>query len=418
MKIKIDGRSFIYPDSDIEWFDSLGNVKYKLMDRIVRSRPNRGDKFEPDNWENFNKTELKDKTVWVSKSRNSHHNNFEIEKKVEVKKDMVKIKSGGKWHEYPDDQIKSWDSEGNIEWSDKIHWKFLRGRPSKGDEFVYDEARFIRLSNKNINKLSLNSVSKPVFFDFDKFKSIDRDKLIKIDGLTILIKSFMRPECVNNLLMSIRMRYDIKIIIIDDSENPLNFDYDDNIKTYNIEFDSGLSAGRNFGVSKVKTPYFLLCDDDFEFTDNTDLVNWLEIIKNSDLDILGGDVIMNGNRIDYFGLIEKVDDRLYYRHGNHNINEFYTEYDLILNFFIAKTKKIKKYKWNDSLKLAEHTAFFFEHKGKLKIAHTKLFSVNHQQVRDLEYSKYRVRAKEFFKKWMNDKDISELINFKGEKIKI
>ncbi len=121
MKIKINGRSFIYPDSDIEWFDSLGNVKYKLMDRIVRSRPKSGDKFEPESWDNFNKTELKDKTVWVSKSRNSHHNNFEIEKKVEVKKDMVRIKSGGKWHEYPDDQIKSWDSEGNIEWSDNIH---------------------------------------------------------------------------------------------------------------------------------------------------------------------------------------------------------------------------------------------------------------------------------------------------------
>ena len=152
MKIKINGRSFIYPDSDIEWFDSLGNVKYKLMDRIVRSRPNRGDKFEPDNWENFNKTELKDKTVWVSKSRNSHHNNFEIEKKVEVKKDMVKIKSGRKWHEYPDDQIVSWDSEGNIEWSDKIHWKFLKGRPSKGDEFVYDENNFFEV-NKKMNYL-------------------------------------------------------------------------------------------------------------------------------------------------------------------------------------------------------------------------------------------------------------------------
>jgi hypothetical protein len=76
-----------------------------------------------------------------------------------------------------------------------------------------------------------------------------------------------------------------------------------------------------------------------------------------------------------------------------------------------KTKKIKKYKWDDSLKLAEHTAFFFEHKGKLKIAHTKLFSVNHQQVRELEYTNYRNRAKHFFKEWMIRKGVNEVIDF-------
>ena len=412
MKLFIGATQFNVPDENVLFYNENGVVSSNLtMGRVF-------DKMIPDDPNNFKMVDVRGVKHWYN---TKYLFNPDVGKKEEIKgnQSVVKIRVEDKWYEYPDDQIVSWDSEGNIEWSDKIHWKFLRGRPQKGDEFIpSDESRFIRLSNKNINKLLLNSVSKPVFFDFDKFKSIDRDKLIKIDDLTILIKSFMRPECVNNLLMSIRMKYDIKIIIVDDSETPLNFDYDDNIKTYNIEFDSGLSAGRNFGVSKIETPYFLLCDDDFEFTDNTDLVKWLDIFKNSDLDILGGDVIMNGNRIDYFGLLEKVDDKLYYRHGNHNINEFYTEYDLILNFFIAKTKKIKKYKWDDSLKLAEHTAFFFEHKGKLKIAHTKLFSVNHQQVRELEYSKYRSRAKEYFKKWMNDKDISELINFKDEKIKI
>ena len=184
MKIKIDGRSFIYPDSDIEWFDSLGNVKYKLIDRIVRSRPNKGDKFDPESWNNFNKTELKDKTVWISKSRNSNDKNFEIEKKAEVKKDMVKIRVGEKWHEYPGDQIKSWDSEGNIEWSDKIHWKFLRGRPSKGDEFVYDESKFIKQDNILINKESIDiSLLKELSYNFeDKYFELYKNKKICLIG--------------------------------------------------------------------------------------------------------------------------------------------------------------------------------------------------------------------------------------------
>jgi hypothetical protein len=79
-------------------------------------------------------------------------------KNEEIKKDQntVKIRVESQWFEYPDDQIKSWDSDGNIEWSDKIHWKFLRGRPERGDEFILsDETQFIKhegcFYNKNSN---------------------------------------------------------------------------------------------------------------------------------------------------------------------------------------------------------------------------------------------------------------------------
>lgn len=175
MKIKIDGRSFIYPDSDIDWFDSLGNVKYKLISRIVKSRPFKGDSLEPESWDNFNRSELNDRVVWVSKNRNSHDNNFEIHKKVENKKDMVKIKSGTRWYEYPEDQIESWDEDGNIKWSDLVHWKFTRNRPKKGDEFVYDEEKFLEVESniKNKNKCRFNEL-------FCNFLKIKKDSKISI----------------------------------------------------------------------------------------------------------------------------------------------------------------------------------------------------------------------------------------------
>jgi len=328
------------------------------------------------------------------------------------------------WFKCPDSHIKFWDKEGNIEWIN-MHPKMLRRKPKKGLKFEYNVDRFIEYDNLIINKeyiglfikdTNLNTNIEEVNQEIEPI-ILNDNNLIKIDDLTILIKSFMRPDSVINLIDSIKARYDIKIIIIDDSNPHLNFD-SNNVKTYNIKFDSGLSAGRNYGLGKIKTPYFLLCDDDFEFTDNTNLSKWLEILKNSDLDILGADVIMNGKPIDYFGLLKIINGSLYYVNGNHGSNDYYTEYDLILNFFIAKTESIRNNNWDDELKIAEHTAFFLKNKGVLKIAHTKMFSINHQQIRNHEYNVYRSRAKDFFKNWMRKNNIKEVINFKGEKTKI
>lgn len=241
------------------------------------------------------------------------------------------------------------------------------------------------------------------------------DKKIYIDNLTILIKSFLRKDSVDRLIKSIRKYYsDVKIIVVDDSDSGYNFDYDNHIKTYNIEFDSGLSKGRNFGVSKINTEFFLLLDDDFEFTENTDIIKWMDIMIESNLDILGGDVIMNGEKINYFGNFELVGKYLYYKNERYEINDKYKTCDFVLNFFIAKTYKIREFGWDDELKLAEHTAFFFEHKNKLKVGHTDLVSINHQKINQGEYSIYRNRAKDFFNKWMHRKDIEMIINLKGE----
>lgn len=268
-------------------------------------------------------------------------------------------------------------------------------------------------SPKNVKQTNIR-----VSYD-DSSKSIDSlinfDKKIYIDNLTILIKSFLRKDCVDKLIKSIRQYYnDVKIIVVDDSNSGYNFDYDNNIKTYNIEFDSGLSKGRNFGVSKIDTEFFLLLDDDFEFTENTDLIKWMELMVESNLDILGGDVIMNGEKMNYFGNLQLIGKCLYYKDERYEVNDKYKTCDFILNFFIAKTSKIKEFGWDDELKLAEHTAFFFEHKNKLKVGHTNLISIDHQKINQGEYSIYRNRGKDFFNGWMHRKDIEMTVNLKGE----
>lgn len=241
------------------------------------------------------------------------------------------------------------------------------------------------------------------------------NKNIYLDNLTILIKSFLRKECVDRLINSIRNYYkNIKIIIVDDSGDPntYNFDYDNNIKTYNLEFDGGLSFGRNFGVSVIETEFFLLLDDDFEFTKNTNLIKFMDIMIESDLDILGADVIVDDKKLEYFYNLKLEGDSLYYINEKYEIKDNYQTCDLILNFFIARTNSIKKHKWLDELKLSEHTAFFFEHKTKIKVGHTDKISIDHQRLRTVDYDKYRNRSMSFLKNWMDSKSIKSLIDDK------
>lgn len=243
---------------------------------------------------------------------------------------------------------------------------------------------------------------------------VNFDKKIYLENLTILVKSFMRYDCLLNLIKSIRQFYpEIKIIIVDDSGEDKKFDIDDNIKTYNIEFDSGLSKGRNFGVSKIETEFFLLLDDDFEFTENTDLVEWMDIMIESDLDILGADVIMDGKKMEYFADLELINGVLHYRPEKNIIKNNCKLCDMVLNFFIAKTDMIRKHKWDDDLKLAEHTAYFFEHRGKIKVGHTDKISILHQKINEGDYSQYRNRGRFFFNEWMKKKGIEESINLQG-----
>jgi (N-acetylneuraminyl)-galactosylglucosylceramide N-acetylgalactosaminyltransferase len=215
--------------------------------------------------------------------------------------------------------------------------------------------------------------------------------------VTLLVKSFIRKDCVENLILSIRKFYPtIQIIIVDDSNPPLQFDYP-NVKTYNIEFDSGVSAGRNFGVSKVKTKYFVLLDDDFEFTEETCLETFYDIIERNDVDVLGGQVFEKKTAVQYYGYfaIDEKNKAVVTERGYQDMGD-YKQSHLILNFFIAKTEKIKKFGWDNKLKIAEHAAFFFEHRDKLKVGYLDSVSIVHKQLRDATYNTYRSRATDMF----------------------
>jgi glycerol-3-phosphate cytidylyltransferase len=240
---------------------------------------------------------------------------------------------------------------------------------------------------------------------------------MSLDRVSILIKSFQRKDSVDNLISSIRKFYPvIPIVVVDDSDVEYNFNYDENIKTYNIPFDSGVSVGRNFGLMQITTDYFVLCDDDFEFTEKTNLETFFKIARKSNLDILGGLVYEKNKPLMYYGEFDiDEESRSVKCVKNHTRCGLYNTCEIIPQFFIGKTKKIRKYNWDPELKTAEHSAFFFEHRGIISVGWTEHVSVKHTQTRNDEYNKYRLRGEYYFNYWLDKKRIAQFVSLKNER---
>jgi glycosyltransferase involved in cell wall biosynthesis len=213
-------------------------------------------------------------------------------------------------------------------------------------------------------------------------------------NITFIIHTYKRPGCVKRLIESIKDFYpDIPVLVYDDTE-----------------FDRGLSWGRNHLVSQVKTPYFLLLDDDFVFTADTKIERLYEKAEQG-YDVVAGALLEN-SILHYEGRYELEDGVLRY------IPTTEEPLDYVLNFFVGRTEKFKECKWDEELKLGEHTAFFFAHKGKLKIAYDSSAIAKHLPEKPEGYAEDRKRGGHYFRYWMKKMGINEVINTKGESLRV
>ena len=236
--------------------------------------------------------------------------------------------------------------------------------------------------------------------------------------VTILIKTFQRPDCLKNCLKSIREFYpDIQIFVADDSDDAVDVKKE-HLEIISLPFDSGLSAGRNFLLNRVETKYFLLVDDDFIFTSKTDLKLMRKILIEDDIDLISG--LTNRvpeNKIQtYKGLLELHGSELRCIDGYRGLTKSgYKKYDLVMNFFMAKTDSVKKVMWDEELKIVEHTDFFLRAKGKLDIACCPDVVVNHLKNNNErpEYDAFRNRYDIFRELFELKHGITRTIPFGG-----
>jgi len=253
--------------------------------------------------------------------------------------------------------------------------------------------------------------------------------------VTILIKTFQRPRTVNAAIASIRRFYPtVPIIVADDSGEPTPIG-DNSVVVHRLPFDSGVSKGRNFLFSQVRTKYFLMSDDDNLFTRHTRLERMIDLLEAADFDILGCLVVegtswLRGPKTSRRQIIDFQMD-LELKNGVLRYSEPELAYnrrraircDLVHQFFLARTEVVRAAGgWDERLKTADHTDFFLGMKQKgLKVGFTPLVAAKHEDVarerRSADYAPYRhARSSQFRRVWIESHRIEKLIGRSGAEV--
>jgi len=255
------------------------------------------------------------------------------------------------------------------------------------------------------------------FFNINGFLNcniIERFNSNDNNNLTIGIKTFCRPNALNESLNSIVKynKYKFKIIIADDSNKEYKLKNKEVIKKYkdkkeieilDLEFDSGLSKGRNEIVKKCNTKYIMILDDSRYFDNNLQIKEMISILEENNYNLFFGKIknrISGGNN--YTCLFDKFTKNEIkcksIKKINNKIFQNLYETNLGLNVFIAETNSLKKTLWRDELKLGEHEIFFMDYyKNGFKCVYSpdvQFIQVSNENRKyDEKFDKYRKRFK-------------------------
>lgn len=165
--------------------------------------------------------------------------------------------------------------------------------------------------------------------------------------------------------------------------------------------DIGLSAGRNAILRQIDTPYFVLLEDDMEFSADTRVDLLTELVADDLLDLAGADLVQCKRKLlytrrkpqHYNGLIELDGGHLRLVEGDRGAETSYQRCDIVPNFFVARTDQILALGgWDDELKLHEHEEFFVRAKrAGLRVGFCPEVRINHWCARPRRYSRFRSR---------------------------
>ncbi|XP_070554318.1 beta-1,4 N-acetylgalactosaminyltransferase 1-like [Ptychodera flava] len=256
----------------------------------------------------------------------------------------------------------------------------------------------VKLSNFNINvHIEIRRERRPKIYG----THYDDDIIKKV---TVVTKTFERYECVDRLVRSVNQYYPgMQILIADDSEIPEEI-VGSNVQQFIMPYKEGWFAGRNLVLSQVKTKYFVWVDDDFIFTENTKLENFLEKFEDPriQLDMIGAffeDV--NGTKYILSLFFKNIEiyagdedgDCMMRNRGFQRYLEEYPEcmiVDLVTNFFMAKTLSVRAVGFDPQFERVGHTEHFVDAFGHLRIASCRdVFIIHKSDKNNVKYAKFR-----------------------------
>ena len=222
---------------------------------------------------------------------------------------------------------------------------------------------------------------------------------MQLDDCTFLIKSFLRPDCLTRLLLSIHRHYPrTPTIVVDDSGNGdaravcAPYPWVQLIET--AEKDVGISRGRNIGLLQVQTEYFVLLDDDCVFWILSDVELMRDRLIETGADIVCGpmcDLDRGRIRQSAMEFMPFEDRHLLVQADRPPGEEGWVHASN--NFFLARTALRETVLWPEEIKTREHAPYFWlVHRMGGKVWMTHYSSVGHLSTNNDEYDRYRYRV--------------------------
>ena len=224
--------------------------------------------------------------------------------------------------------------------------------------------------------------------------------------ITVAIKTFERPELVKRAVSSLRHFHPtMPVVIADDSKEPISFNEDPYTEALHLPFDTGISYGRNRAIERVKTPYYLLMDDDYFFKADCNLEGLVKVLETTDFDIISMRVLNYRAKkgycrgeLHFAGTMEREGTQMVHYIGkNRGIYQGYPCFDIIHNCYLARTNKVAKIKFDEKIKIGkEHGDFFLEaKKNGVLVTIAKDSYIHHLQANSSNYNNFRDRGDQF-----------------------
>lgn len=185
-------------------------------------------------------------------------------------------------------------------------------------------------------------------------------------NLTMVVKTFERPQVLRRMLASARMVFSGPIIIADDSAE--TFATDDPLVTIiPMPYDSGIGAGRNALIDAVDTKYLWMLDDDMILLPDFDVGRPLAYLaRNPEVDLYGGRVI----ELPLWKSPGYPAEALFAYRGEPRrpygtvIDGLPVRYK-VPNFYVARRSAFAQVRYDSQLKRVDHNDFFTAAYGKL-----------------------------------------------------
>lgn len=222
-----------------------------------------------------------------------------------------------------------------------------------------------------------------------------------VSNTTAIVKTFQRPSDLRRLVRSIRGLYpELNILVGDDGFQPAN---QSDVEYVRLPVDIGVSAGRNALLQRVRTPYLMLLDDDYEFYRRTKIEKLIRLVDLNELDLAAGECPLLKRKLRFFwrwkrrpfhGLFDFRDGELHLVPGSHGERNGALLCDIAHNFYVARTEAIRAMGgWDAQLRQNEHTEFFVRAKRHgLRVGYCSDVLIRHWNSRPSHYAPYRFRS--------------------------